>query len=111
MPTGWVWVGDNCVVNLMITPGIHVGPKIVQCIAKWPKTGGPLFFETFYKGTGLEICKGLAVSGEPYAGVGLYSTYACGWAPLRKRPIIFYVVPLNLMGGGPKLASISRFGY
>ncbi len=65
-------MGDYCVVNLMITPmESHVGAQNSALWCKMAKNrGGPLFFETFYKGTGLEICKGLALSGEPYAGVG-----------------------------------------
>ncbi len=44
-----VWVGDNCVVNHVITPeDINVGVYFVQYSAKWPKMGiYPLFLETF----------------------------------------------------------------
>ncbi len=48
---GWVWVGDYCVVNRVITPeDSHVGPNIWAFIVQnAQKQWSPLFFEFFSK--------------------------------------------------------------
>ncbi len=100
MPSGWVWVGDYCVVNSVITPGqIHVGPDIsTKYRENGQKQGYPLFFETFFNCTEIFFHRVLILLREPCAGVEgsiLYLRMRVGPAPEASQKKYFGAVEFN----------------